>query len=139
MKYLHFIKEKLATEFKVKFYNNFESFLGINITMKNNGLELDQANYVEKLLKEYSMKNSKNISTPVVSTNTDTDFYNATSETRFPYKELVGSLQYLLTRTRPDIAFAVNYIRRFIENPLNKAICNAKRIHRCLQSTKNIP
>lgn len=100
MKDLHLIKEKLASEFEVKFYYNFESFLGINITMKNNGLELDQAIYIDKLLKEYSMKNSKNISTPVVSTNTDTAFYNATSETRFPYKELVGGLQYLLTRTR---------------------------------------
>ena len=45
IKDLNFIKEKLATEFKVKLYNNFESLLGINITIENNKLKLDQANY----------------------------------------------------------------------------------------------
>lgn len=51
----------------------FKVFFGINITIENNKLKLDQANYIEKLLKEYGMKNSKNVSTPVVSMNLDLD------------------------------------------------------------------
>ena len=45
MKDLNFMKEKSATEFEVKVYNNFESSLGIDITIENNKLKLDQANY----------------------------------------------------------------------------------------------
>lgn len=37
-----------------------------------------------------------------------------------PYRALIGSLMYLANRTRPDILFAVNFLAKFIELPLEK-------------------
>ena len=34
-----------------------------------------------------------------------------------PYQELVGKLLYLAVATRPDIAYAVGVLCRFVENP----------------------
>ena len=33
------------------------------------------------------------------------------------YRELIGSLQYAALATRPDIAFAVNKLSQFLDNP----------------------
>lgn len=34
-----------------------------------------------------------------------------------PYEEILGSLQFAANMTRPDIAFGVNLLSRFKENP----------------------
>ena len=34
-----------------------------------------------------------------------------------PFREAVGEIMHLATATRPDIAFAVGYVSRFMENP----------------------
>lgn len=54
-----------------------------------------------------------------------------------PYREVVGSLQYLSQITRPDITFAVNLFSHYFEKP-QKVHWNAvKRIFKYLKSTPN--
>jgi len=36
---------------------------------------------------------------------------------KIPYRAIVGSLIYLATKTRPDIAHAVQQVAQFSENP----------------------
>ena len=47
----------------------------------------------------------------------------------------LGSLLYLSTRTRPDIAFAVNSVARFCSNPTKQHWTAVKRIFRYLRGT----
>ena len=56
---------------------------------------------------------------------------------KVPYASVVGSLMYAQVCTRPDIAFAVNALGRYLSNPgLNhwKAV---KKVMRYLQGTKD--
>ncbi|MCI37770.1 hypothetical protein A2U01_0058996, partial [Trifolium medium] len=50
------------------------------------------------------------------------------------YRQLIGSLMYLLA-TRPDLAFSVCLIARYMERPTEIHLAAAKRVLRYLQGT----
>ena len=52
-----------------------------------------------------------------------------------PFREAVGALMHLTTSTHPDIAYAVSYVSRFMENPQVEHWMVVKRIFRYLQGT----
>ena len=52
-----------------------------------------------------------------------------------PYKEAIGSLDYLSQVTRPDICYAVNAVSQYSSNPGRKHWEAVKRIFRYLRGT----
>jgi hypothetical protein len=36
---------------------------------------------------------------------------------QYPYREVIGALNYLVSTVRPDLSFSVNYLARFMDNP----------------------
>ena len=62
---------------------------------------------------------------------------DAATKINAPFREAVGALVDLMTATRPDIAFAVGYVSRFMENPQVEHWMAVKRILRYLQGTKS--
>lgn len=51
------------------------------------------------------------------------------------YQEIVGSLNYATTATRPDIAFVVGILGRFAANSARRHMCMAIRVMRYLKKT----
>ena len=51
---------------------------------------------------------------------------------------MVGSLLYLASWTRPDIAFAVSQLSRFVSNPGKPHLEAAKRVFRYINKTKKL-
>ena len=54
-----------------------------------------------------------------------------------PYASAVGSLMYVQVCTRPDIAFAVNALGRYLSNSGHDHWVAAKKVMRYLQRTKD--
>jgi hypothetical protein len=54
---------------------------------------------------------------------------------RFPYSTVIGSLLYLAACTRPDIAFAVGMLARFMQRPTEQHWGAAMRVLRYLKGT----
>ena len=92
-----------------------KQILGMRITRdrKNRKLTLSQNEYIQKVLKRFSMHNAKPVSTPFSShfkiskemcpkTQEEMDYMS-----KVPYASTVGSLMYAMVCTRPDIAHAV--------------------------------
>ncbi|XP_044760194.1 secreted RxLR effector protein 161-like [Coccinella septempunctata] len=83
------------------------------------------------------MSERKVMKTPLVPDEKSGDTQDEIEKPLFPYREAIGSLLYLSCKTRPDLAFAINYESRFTEDPMNKDYKNIKRTLRYLQGTKD--
>ncbi|KAJ0170805.1 hypothetical protein K1T71_013577 [Dendrolimus kikuchii] len=57
------------------------------------------------------------------------------SDTNWPYRELIGCLNYLSNATRPDIANAVSKLSQKVTNPEKSDWKSAKRVLRYLKGT----
>lgn len=67
---------------------------------------------------------------------------NADNETKkinheFPYRQAIGSLMYFMIGTRPDLAYIVGMLSRFMERPQIEHWNAVKRIFRYLKGTTN--
>jgi hypothetical protein len=77
---------------------------------------------------------AKPIATPMSASTTLSCFEGSTITDSTQYRSTVGSLQYL-SLTRPDIAFAVNKVSQFMQDPRDTHWSAVKRILRYIKST----
>ena len=77
---------------------------------------LSQSHYVDNILGKFDKDNSGIARTPVDVT---LHFYMNKGESvaQLEYSRVIGSLMYLMSCTRPDIAYVVNKLSRYTSNP----------------------
>ncbi|XP_042006053.1 secreted RxLR effector protein 161-like [Salvia splendens] len=106
-------------------------------------LGLSQKSYIDKVLARFGMKDYRPGDTPVAKG--DKFSLNQCPENELerkemelhPYASAVGSLMYAQVCTRPDIAFIVGMLGRYLSNPGMDHWKAVKRVLRYLQRTKN--
>jgi hypothetical protein len=135
------LKAQLLRRYEMTDGGPISWFLGVAITRGPDTFKLSQTAAINALLADYGMTDCRGVATPAecVLSNVpapgepplaeDSSFW----ATR-PYRSLVGSLLYLLF-TRPDIAFAVNQLTRFMASPSRSCWAAAIRVLRYLSST----
>jgi hypothetical protein len=89
--------------------------LNIKLIKGENGITLTQSHYVEKVLSHFGYKESKPSPTPydpslVLWKN------KRIGRDQLRYSQIIGSLMYLTSATKPDISFAVSKLSRFTTN-----------------------
>ncbi|KAG2791496.1 hypothetical protein PC113_g25824 [Phytophthora cactorum] len=110
--------------------------LGIELVDGPDGsVTMCQRRYVDDILKRFGMDECKAVVSPV-DMSTRLISSDAATKVNAPFREAVGALMHLMTATRPDIAYAVGYVSRFMENPQEEHWVAVKRIFRYLQGTK---
>ena len=89
-------------------------------------------------MKRFQTENSEPTATPI---DTGAKLTKATEDSKLFNQELyqsaIGSLLYLSTRTRPDIAYAVSNVARFCSKPTMEHWKSIKHIMRYLNGTRN--
>jgi hypothetical protein len=116
--------------------------LGIRLTRDrpSRTLRLDHAPYIAKMLKEFQMEQCNPVSTPSGSyaiSKADCP-PEADVQMRALYQRIVGSLNYAAVSVRPDIAFAVNTLARYLQQPGDAHLTAAKRVLRYLRCTADM-
>ncbi|PIK49004.1 hypothetical protein BSL78_14110 [Apostichopus japonicus] len=109
-------------------------FLGINFIQGEGEISMDQSKYIMKILDKFSMSDCKPRSTPCeVKVGNHSDQNEKVDPKR--YREIVGSLIYLATCTRPDIAWVVGRLSQNLADPRVEDLVTAKHVLRYLKGT----
>jgi len=114
-----------------------KEFLRMRIDYRDGKTYLDQVPYLEKILKRFGMADAKAAQTPLP-TGYKPELFDgtATAALQSQYQQVIGSLLYLMLRTRPDLAFAVTQMAKFAHNPSEEHLHKAKYIMRYLAGTR---
>ncbi|GKF22281.1 zinc finger, CCHC-type containing protein, partial [Tanacetum coccineum] len=108
-------KKFLSSMFSMKDMGEVDVILGIKIKRENKGIVITQSHYIEKILKKFIRKDCFPVSTPMdpvekLKPNTGTPV------DQLEYSRAIGCLMYVMTSTRPDIAYAVGRLSWFTSN-----------------------
>lgn len=119
------VKLMLSKEFEMKDLGPAKRILGMDIIRdRSKGtLILSQEAYIEKVLRDFGVTESRLVQTPIgchfkLSSTKEEDKAETESRMRYiPYSNAVGSLMYAMVGSRPDIAHAVGLVSRFMSSP----------------------
>ena len=130
------VKDNLSSKFQMKDLGRLSCFLCIKFTFSDNTITMDQVKYIDRILKRFQMESCKPRATPSelgvnkISTENPEDFAD-----KKLYQEIVGSLIYVMTSTRPDLSF-VTKLSQYMSNPTNSHLSMAKHVIRHLKGTR---
>ncbi|GJX85499.1 zinc finger, CCHC-type containing protein [Tanacetum coccineum] len=102
--------------FSMKDMREADVILGIRIKHESNRIEISQSYYIEKVLKKINYFDCTPVSTPI-DTSEKPMPNNGHAISQLKYSRVIGCLMYVITCTRPDIAFAVGKLSRYTSNP----------------------
>ncbi|KAI0991494.1 hypothetical protein K3495_g16693, partial [Podosphaera aphanis] len=129
----------LYQKYKLKAVNT-DLFLGIEIRHPSRDtLELSQGQYARTLLNRHGLSDCKPAASPIERL-MEPNNKQCSAKELTEYNSCIGGLQYLANNTRPDIAFAVNHLARFLANPSEEHSQAARRVLRYIskQPSKGI-
>ena len=130
------VKSDMKNKFRMTDVGPISCFLGIRFKQEGGVITMDQTEYVKTKLKKFRMDSCRPRSTPCeLASNVIYDERSGPNENKSLYREMVGSLIYLMTCTRPDISFVVSKLSQHVANPSNENFVMLKHVFRYLLGT----
>ena len=132
------LKRRLKFFFDLKDFKSKSkiTFLGLEIEKKESEIKISQKMLIDKILKHFRMTDCKVQKLPVqpriVLSRVDG------CDKRFPFRELVGSIMYIMLGTRPDLCFAISFFGRFQSGWDETHWNSLKNVLRYLKGTKSL-
>ena len=112
--------------------------IGINISRDpiTGAISISQARYIQDIVVRYGMGDCAPVYTPAVhGLKLCADDGSGELESNVPYREAVGAVMYAAVCTRPDIAFIINRLARYVNDPKQTHWSVLKRVFAYLKGT----
>jgi len=113
-------------------------YLGIEIIETSTSVILSQKEYLSDLLDEHDLLHCRTVPVPMINMNLPDATTTPDPTIQHTYRSIIGSLLYAANYTRPDIAFAVNMLARFMHGPTEVHLSAAKHILRYIAGTLDL-
>jgi len=130
-------KRFLSGEYDLKAPGNVKQFCGIAIRQEGERILLNQEAYIKELVKRFGVEKTRKVNVPMtkIPEKAGTATQDQAIARTTPYRELIGSLMFLSTQTRPDITFSLGILSRFNNNFNEEHWKAAKKVLRYLNET----
>ncbi|CAO2193121.1 unnamed protein product [Urochloa humidicola] len=127
-------KREMKAAFQMSDLGPLSFYLGIEVHQDDTGITLRQTAYAKRVVEMAGLAECNSAHTPMeerlkLSRDSTAEEVDATH-----YRRLVGSLRYL-AHTRPDLAFSVGYVSRFMQRPTTEHLQAVKTILRYVAGT----
>ena len=140
------VKAWLEKCFAMKDLGEAAYILGIKIYRDRSKrlLGLSQSTYIDKVIRRFSMQDSKRGLLPMAhGTILNSEQCAKTEEEkkkmeRVPYASAIGSIMYAMLCTRPDVSYALSITSRYQQNPGESHWAAVKNILKYLRRTKDM-
>jgi hypothetical protein len=125
-------KEEMKATFQMSDLGHL-SYVGIEVHQGDSGITLRQTAYAKRIVELAGLTNCNSALT-LMEERLKLSRDNTTEVDATQYQRLVGSLRYLV-HTRPDLAYSVGYVSRFLQRPTTEHEQAVKRIIRYVAGT----
>ena len=134
------IKGVLSTEFEMTDCGPVHFYLGIQVQQTQQQISISQSHFIDQILRKFGFEDAKPVSTPLdpsVKFIKATEFDQCTPSEQTMFRQIIGSVMYVMLGSRPDLAAGISLISQFASNPSRAHLQAAKRLLRYLKGTSN--
>ena len=136
---LQIVKASLGNRFKMSDLGELKWFLGAEYKRSKNSIKTNQTRYIQKILSRFKMSDCKPKPTPcVLGIEKVSNIKSPKLSDPRIYREIVGSLIYVMTGTRPDLCYIVTKLSQKMFKPTVADLGTAKHVLRCLKGTQDL-
>jgi hypothetical protein len=132
-------EKKLKEKYEIRALGELSWFLGIRVhrDREKRRIWLVQDSFIDKVTSKFDIKpGARALAVPLSEENLGASQEPQNNHRTKLYQQLVGSLAYISTFTRPDVARAHSVLARHLQNPGQKHLSAAYHVWRYLLSTK---
>jgi len=135
-------RARLRDNFEGTYEGALQHYLGCEVTldMEKGTTYLSQTHYAEEILRTYNFWNATRRRTPMqpnTRLNKDDCDKNPAPDFHRRYRDIVGSLGYLVTMTRPDLAWAYSELSKYVPFSRKNHMLAAENVLCYLRGTWN--
>ena len=127
-------KLEMQSTFKMSDLGLLHYYLGLEVSQSEEGITVCQSAYAAKILETAGLTGCNPTCTPMEPRLNLSKMSTAPAVDPTLYRSIVGSLRYLVN-SRPDLAFSVGYVSRFMEAPTTEHLGVVKRVLRYIAGT----
>jgi len=145
---MNLLLSQIEAKFKIKKLGLPTHLLGLHVEYNREAgyVRFDATHKIDRLLEKLKMTNcgfevlpmNPTVKLSAKPVKPDGSFYpdDLTEEQRSLYRSIIGAIMFIMLTTRPDIAFAVTTLARFLSKPMSFHLEAAKHLVRYLRYTR---
>ena len=133
---IHEFKRNMSSKFEMTDLGLLTYYLGIEVLQHGGGISLKQESYARKILEETSMSECNATLIPMDAGLVLSKAKEERSVEEKDFRRVIGCLRYLL-HTRPDLAYSVGVLSRYMHEPKETHFAALKQVLRYVKGTSS--